>query len=142
MSRSTTRHGVSGEWSDRKRAILLFMPRATFENAAERRRSATGPDFLCRPAEGASPTQIGDATDAWRARPNGRAAAARQLKLLGSEARPPRPRRRVPRNAASREGATALIGIATISTSLSGPAATSTARWPDCQKGRVTSLHN
>ena len=36
--------------------------------------------------------------------------------------RPPRPRRRVPRNTASGQGATALLGIATISTSLSGPA--------------------
>src|SRR5712671_8125878 len=70
-------------------------------------------------------------------RPKGRAAASSQLKLLGSVTRPPRPRKRVPRRTASGQGATALIGTATISTSLSGPGAQ-----PDCQKGRVTSLHN
>jgi len=62
---------------------------------------------------------------------------ARYLKLLGSATRLPRPRRRVPGRTASGQGATALVGIATISTSLSGPGTQ-----PDCQKGRVTSLHN
>jgi hypothetical protein len=65
-----------------------------------------------------------------------------QLKLLGSVARPPRPRRRVPRRTASGQGTVALIGIATISTSLSGPAPLKKLDGPDCQKGRVTSLHN
>src|SRR5690348_16866073 len=55
-----------------------------------------------------------------------------QLKLLGSVTRPPRPRRRVPRSTASGQGAAALIGIATISTSLSGPAPWRMGR-PDCQ---------
>ncbi len=72
-------------------------------------------------------------------RPSGRLA---QLRLLGSETRPPRPRWRVPRNAASGQGTAALIGIATISTSLSGPAPSRQTGGPDCQKGRVTSLHN
>src|SRR5713226_7011473 len=107
-----------------------------------------------RPSEkqlstGGSQSDIGDAdrgqpstidrgrTKRRSTRPKGRVATSSQLKLLGSVTRPPRPRKRVPRRTASGQGATALIGTATISTSLSGPGAQ-----PDCQKGRVTSLHN
>src|SRR5262249_25083195 len=64
-----------------------------------------------------------------------------QLKLLGSVTRPPRPRRRVPGRTASEQGAVALNGTATISTSLSGPAPVELTS-PENQKGRVTSLHN
>src|ERR1044071_1223582 len=137
-SRSTTRHGVSGECSDRKRAIFWFMAQVT----SGKQLSEAGINDADRfPPEGGRLAGRVREQDAGKARPKGPRRGVPQLKLLGSVIRPPRPRWRVPRRTASGQGAMALIGIATISTSLSGPAPALPGR-PDCQKGRVTSLHN
>src|SRR6185312_16705627 len=118
-SRSTTRHGVSGTVSDRNRMILSFIETNTFP----RRRLSYRSPFAAHAANGGEDKTFRPSFQA-----EGRPKSG-QLKLLGSAIRDPRPRQRVPGRLASGQGAMALIGTATISTSLSGPGLR-----PDCQK--------
>src|SRR5262249_20274794 len=104
------------------RAIFWFINQDTFR-AAERSDLRDGIGIADSPASGRGQPSLSKRGRAVCACRRGRSRAARYLRLLGSVTRLPRPRWRVPGRTASGQGATALIGIATISTSLSGPGA-------------------